>query len=114
MSTVVHVPFSNKKALQLSGKSMDIVPVCLYLVRKVLYIELLHSQIIIFKQYFYIVSSINFYTEGLDFATSGDGRWKVNFKAIDCPTVSGQDGKIQFKFQGSNPWYFKIQVRNAV
>lgn len=50
---------------------------------------------------------------GLDFAISGDGRWKIHYQAIDCPTLRGINGKIQFRFQGSNPYYIKLQARNT-
>lgn len=50
---------------------------------------------------------------GIDFAINGDGRWKINYKAIDCPTIPGTNGKIQFRFQGSNPYYIKLQARNT-
>jgi len=50
---------------------------------------------------------------GIDFYTPGDGRWKIDYKAIDCPTIPGANGKIQFRFQGSNPWYIKLQARNT-
>ena len=50
------------------------------------------------------------YTSGsLDFGKTGDGRWKISSIAIPCPVV----GNIRFKFQGSNPWYLKLQVANA-
>ncbi|KAL9952159.1 hypothetical protein ACROYT_G039372 [Oculina patagonica] len=50
---------------------------------------------------------------GLDLYKQGDGRWKISYKAIDCPTIPGSDGKIQLRFQGSNPWYIKLQARNT-
>ncbi|KAL9952158.1 hypothetical protein ACROYT_G039371 [Oculina patagonica] len=50
---------------------------------------------------------------GIDFFIPGDGRWKISYVAIDCPTISGSDGKIQLRFQGSNPWYIKLQTRNT-
>jgi len=50
---------------------------------------------------------------GIDFFIPGDGRWKINYKAIDCPTIPGANGKIQFRFQGSHVWYIKLQARNT-
>jgi len=50
---------------------------------------------------------------GIDLYVRGDGRWKINYKAIDCPTISGNRGKIQFFFQGSNPFFIKLQARNT-
>ncbi|KAJ7323483.1 hypothetical protein OS493_031408 [Desmophyllum pertusum] len=50
---------------------------------------------------------------GLDFYLNGDGRWKISYVAIDCPTKPGSDGKVQLRFQGSNAWYIKLQARNT-
>jgi len=47
-------------------------------------------------------------TGDLDLAKSGDGRWKINWVAVDCPVRGG----LQYIFQGSNAWYWKIQVMN--
>lgn len=49
----------------------------------------------------------------LDLYISGDGRWEISFKAIDCPNVGGSEGNIMMKFTGSNPWYIKLQARNT-
>lgn len=49
----------------------------------------------------------------MDLYINGDGRWKISFVAVDCPSVAGEAGNIQFRFQGSNPWYIKLQVRNS-
>jgi len=49
---------------------------------------------------------------GYDLYIPGDGRWDIETKAIDCPTVPGKDGNIMFRFTGSNPWYVKLQARN--
>ncbi|PVD19298.1 hypothetical protein C0Q70_19785 [Pomacea canaliculata] len=46
----------------------------------------------------------------LDLGVSGDGRWDITIQAVQCPVGSGN---VQFKFQGSNPYYVKLQVRNA-
>jgi len=51
-------------------------------------------------------------TGGYDLYIPGDGRWEIETKAIDCPTVPGQEGNIMFRFTGSNPWYVKLQARN--
>lgn len=53
------------------------------------------------------------YDGGFDYFVLGDGRWQVTYKAVECPSVSGQAGNIMFRFQGSNPWYLKVQVRNS-
>ena len=50
---------------------------------------------------------------GFDLYVIGDGKWKTEFKAVECPTVPGKDGNIQFRFTGSNPWYIKLQTRNS-
>ncbi|XP_055865272.1 expansin-YoaJ-like [Biomphalaria glabrata] len=46
----------------------------------------------------------------VDFALNGDGRWSISMQAVQCP-VGGST--IQYAFQGSNPWYIKLQIRNA-
>ncbi|KAK3097894.1 hypothetical protein FSP39_014245 [Pinctada imbricata] len=46
----------------------------------------------------------------VDLAENGDGRWKVDIQAIQCPVGNS---KIEYKFQGSNPYYVKLQIRNA-
>ncbi|XP_045215076.2 uncharacterized protein LOC123565273 [Mercenaria mercenaria] len=44
----------------------------------------------------------------VDFAVEGDGRWKVSMKAVQCPVA----GLIEYKLQGSNNYYIKLQIRN--
>lgn len=44
----------------------------------------------------------------VDAAVAGDGRWQVEWTAVDCP-VGG--AKVQYVFQGSNTYYLKLQVR---
>ncbi|CAL1530477.1 unnamed protein product [Lymnaea stagnalis] len=46
----------------------------------------------------------------VDFALDGDGRWDITIQAVQCPVGSTI---IQYAFQGSNPWYIKLQIRNA-
>ncbi|KAK3599344.1 hypothetical protein CHS0354_009839 [Potamilus streckersoni] len=46
----------------------------------------------------------------LDFAENGDGRWAIEIQAVQCPVGNT---KIEYKFQGSNPWYLKLQTRNS-
>ncbi|XP_059142649.1 expansin-YoaJ-like [Physella acuta] len=46
----------------------------------------------------------------VDFALNGDGRWDIDIQAVQCPVGSTS---IQYAFQGSNPWYIKLQIRNA-
>jgi len=43
----------------------------------------------------------------IDIGTSGDGKWVINWKAIPCPVGTG---KFSYKFEGSNPYYLKLQV----
>jgi expansin (peptidoglycan-binding protein) len=47
-------------------------------------------------------------TGSLDLAKNGDGRWKINWIAVPCPTKGG----LTYKFQGSQEWYLKMQVGN--
>ncbi|CAM9633405.1 unnamed protein product [Discosporangium mesarthrocarpum] len=46
----------------------------------------------------------------LDFGMSGDGRWNIKWKFVDCE----RGGSPTFRFEGSNPWYWKIQPRGMV
>lgn len=46
----------------------------------------------------------------LDLATSGDGRWGVEWQAVQCNTG---DTPVQYSFQGSNNYYLKLQVANT-
>ncbi|OWF52840.1 uncharacterized protein LOC110447205 [Mizuhopecten yessoensis] len=46
----------------------------------------------------------------VDFAKNGDGRWGISIRAIQCPVGNTP---IEYKFQGSNDYYLKLQVRNA-
>jgi len=43
----------------------------------------------------------------IDLGISGDGKWGVSWKAVPCPVGSA---KFSYKFQGSNPYYLKLQV----
>jgi expansin len=45
----------------------------------------------------------------LDLATTGDGRWDIEWRAIDCPVGSQS---LRYQFEGSNQWYMKLGVRN--
>ena len=45
----------------------------------------------------------------VDFAENKDGRWDISIQAVQCPVG---DNKLQYAFQGSNPWYLKLQVSN--
>jgi len=47
----------------------------------------------------------------LDLATGGDGAWGISWVAVDCPvgTIA-----LSYVFQGSNSWYLKVQVQNAM
>ncbi|CAD7697449.1 unnamed protein product [Ostreobium quekettii] len=42
----------------------------------------------------------------LDLAADGDGRWEIQWEAVPCP-----DGPITFYFEGSNPFFLKVQPR---
>ena len=44
----------------------------------------------------------------LDFSMSGDGRWDIEWEFVPCP---GE--KIEFVFEGSNEWYWKLQPRGT-
>lgn len=49
-------------------------------------------------------------TEDLDLAMpSGDGRWDIDWQAIDCPVGNT---KLAYLLQGSNSFYIKVGVRN--
>ena len=50
---------------------------------------------------------------GFDLYINGYGKYKTSFKAVSCPSVPGQQGNIQFRFTGSNPWSIKLQARNS-
>jgi expansin len=43
----------------------------------------------------------------LDFGMSGDGRWAISWKFVPCPSA---DTNLSFKFEGSNPYYYKVQI----
>lgn len=45
----------------------------------------------------------------IDLAVIGDGRWRVIIQAVQCPVGNG---KIEYKLQGSDEWYIKLQIRN--
>jgi len=47
-------------------------------------------------------------TGSLDIARNSDGRWGINWVAVDCPVKGG----LTYFFQGSNPYYLKMQVGN--
>jgi hypothetical protein len=49
-------------------------------------------------------------TGDVDLGVDGDGRWDITIQAVQCPVGSG---KINFKFQGSNEYYIKLQVQNS-
>ncbi len=39
----------------------------------------------------------------------GDGRWDISWQAVDCPVGNT---KLAYLFQGSNPFFLKLGVRN--
>jgi len=46
-------------------------------------------------------------TGSLDLAITAGGSWGITWKAVVCPVGSE---KLKYKFQGSNPYYLKVQV----
>ncbi|CAM9416936.1 unnamed protein product, partial [Hapterophycus canaliculatus] len=44
----------------------------------------------------------------LDMSVSGDGRWDIEWKFVPCPGET-----ISFKFEGSNPYFWKIQPQGT-
>ncbi|KAL3866262.1 hypothetical protein ACJMK2_043576 [Sinanodonta woodiana] len=46
----------------------------------------------------------------IDLATNGDGLWAIDLQAAQCPV---QNTKISYKFQGSQEWFIKLQIRNT-
>lgn len=44
----------------------------------------------------------------LDLSQSGDGRWDIEWNFVLCP-----GGSPTFEFQGSNPWYWKVQPQGT-
>ena len=50
----------------------------------------------------------------LDQASEGDGRWGIAWTPVQCPVGTGHNTTHFFySFQGSNPWYLKLQIANA-
>lgn len=49
-------------------------------------------------------------TGDLDLATTGDGRWTISWTPVQCNV--GNNSFI-YSFQGSNPYYLKLQVANT-
>merc|ERR1712062_27037 len=45
----------------------------------------------------------------LDFAENGDGVWDIDIQPVQCPVG---DLKIKYKYEGTNPYYIKVQTRN--
>lgn len=46
----------------------------------------------------------------LDQATGGDGRWSISWYPVQCAVG---DSNFVYSFQGSNPYYLKLQVANT-
>lgn len=46
----------------------------------------------------------------LDQAATGDGRWKISWYPVQCNVA---DSNFIYSFQGSNPYYLKLQVANT-
>lgn len=58
----------------------------------------------------YVVDKCDECAEGaLDFSQSGDGRWEIEWHFVPCPG----GGDPTFLFEGSNPFYWKIQPRGT-
>ena len=49
-------------------------------------------------------------TGDLDIATSGDGRWTIQWHAVPCDVGATS---FQYSFQNSNPWYVKLGITNT-
>ena len=60
----------------------------------------------VFLQY---LNHSTYFLGDLDFFIDGDGRWEIEYQAVQCPV--GQTG-LQYWFQGSDGWYLKVQTRN--
>ena len=58
-------------------------------------------------------NSGNGINSGFDLYAPGSDQWRTQFRAIDCPTVTGINGNIKFRFVESNPWAMKLQTRNS-
>ncbi len=53
-------------------------------------------------------------TGALDQASPGDGRWTILWTPVQCPVGVGRAASPFFySFQGSNPWYLKLQIANT-
>ena len=56
----------------------------------------------------------NFFTGALDQASVGDGRWTIAWTPVQCPVGTAHGTSTFFySFQGSNPWYLKLQIANT-
>ena len=49
-------------------------------------------------------------TGALDQATYGDGRWTISWNPVQCNVGNSS---FVYSFQGSNPYYLKMQVANT-
>ena len=49
-------------------------------------------------------------TGDLDIATSGDGRWTIQWHAVPCDVGATS---FQYSFQNSNPWFVKLGITNT-
>jgi len=50
----------------------------------------------------------------IDVFANLDGQWNINWKAVPCPTIiNSQPLHLTYRFEGSNLWYLKLQVRNG-
>lgn len=49
-------------------------------------------------------------TGSLDFAANGDGRFKIDWHAVQCQV---EESPFVYGFSGSNPWYVKISIANT-
>ena len=46
----------------------------------------------------------------LDLATNGDGRWTISWTPVQCNVANNS---FIYSFQGSNPYYLKLQIANT-
>jgi len=63
--------------------------------------------------YAFVIDRCGNCKQGFDLYAPGSDQWRTQFRAIDCPTVTGINGNIKFRFVESNPWAMKLQTRNS-
>lgn len=48
--------------------------------------------------------------DNLDLAMLGDGIWDISWKVVECKPAP----HLELLFEGSNPWYWKVQPRGMI